>query len=112
MNIWLASWQTDAGSNSHDYHALLKGADCALAEAACERMGTTWWPEEEPVSSEGCYWQFTRGQVWLKSLFLLDGRQGKTLSDLGVFDEWTVSGTPDAPVICDNGGSRWEDHRN
>ena len=55
MNIWLVSYQEEAGSTSHEYHMLLSGQDFTLAEAACEWMGETWWPPERPVSSQGFY---------------------------------------------------------
>ncbi|MCX2202499.1 hypothetical protein LDO48_23175 [Pantoea agglomerans] len=111
MNIWLVSYQEEAGSGSHEYHLLLSGQDFTLAEAACEWMGETWWPPERPVSSQGCYWQFDRGSVWLKSIVLLDEREAQTLAGLRFLDEWTVSGSPDAPVICDRSDCRWEDYR-
>ncbi|OAD97812.1 hypothetical protein [Pantoea sp. OXWO6B1] len=110
MNSWLVSWQEEVGSTSHEYHMLLQGSDFALAEAACERMGENWWPPERPVCSQGCYWQFDRGSVWLKSIVLLDEREADTLTGLRFLDEWAVSGTPDAPVICDRCDCRWEDY--
>lgn len=111
MNIWLVSYQEEVGSTSHEYHMLLSGPDFTLAEAACERMGENWWPPERPVCSQGCYWQFDRGSVWLKSIVLLDEREAETLSGLRFLDEWRVSGLPDAPVICDRSDCRWEDYR-
>ncbi|MEN4936315.1 hypothetical protein [Pantoea agglomerans] len=71
----------------------------------------TWRPPERPVCSQSCYWQFDRFSVWLKSLLLLDAGMARDISVLGVFDEWVISGSPQAAVICDHGGSRWEDYR-
>ncbi|WP_228379716.1 hypothetical protein [Pantoea agglomerans] len=89
-------------STSHEYHMLLSRHDFKLAEAACERIGENWWPPECPVCSQGCYWQFDRGSVWLKSLLLPDAAMARDISALGVFDEWVISGSPQAPGICDH----------
>ncbi|MCW0976988.1 MULTISPECIES: hypothetical protein [Pantoea] len=80
MSGWLVSYQEEVGSTSHEYHMLLSGQDFTLAEAACEKMGENWWPPERPVCSQGCYWQFDRGCVWLKSIVLLDEREAETLT--------------------------------
>lgn len=71
-----------------------------LAETACERWGKPLWPPERPVCAQGCYWQFDRGSVWLKSIVLLDEHEAEMLAGLRFIDEWTVSGSPDAPIIC------------
>lgn len=111
MKAWLVSFQEESGSASHEYHMLLKGTDFKLAEAACELMGASWWHPERPFSTQGCYWQFDRGSAWLKSLVLLNEREGDTLIGLRFLDEWRVMGTPDAPLICDRSGNHWEDYR-
>lgn len=111
MNVWLVSYQEEVGSTSHEYYMLLIGQDFTLAEAACERMSENWWPPERPVCSQGCYWQFDRGSIWLKSIVLLDECEAETLAGLRFLDEWRVSSSPDAPVICDGSDCRWEDYR-
>ncbi|WP_261642976.1 hypothetical protein [Erwinia mallotivora] len=111
MNVWLVSYQEECGGSSHDCHMLLRGADLPLAEAACDRMGRAWWYPERPVSVQGCYWQFSRGAVWLNVIVQLTGQQEKTLSGLGFLDCWQVTGTPDMPVISDRHGNCWEAHR-
>ncbi|MDE8559213.1 hypothetical protein [Pantoea vagans] len=90
---------------------LLSGQEFTLAEAACVRMGENWWPPERPVCSQDCYWQFDLGSVWLKSIVLPDEREAETLAGLQFPDEWTVSGSPDTPAICDRSNCRWEDYR-
>lgn len=90
---------------------LLSGQDFKLAEAACERMCETRWPPECPVCLQGCDWQFDRGSIWLESTVLHDDREAETLGGLRFLDEWIVSGSSQAPVICDREGNRWEDYR-
>lgn len=90
MNVWLVSYQEEVGSTSHEYYMLLIGQDFTLAEAACERMSENWWPPERPVCSQGCYWQFDRGSIWLKSIVLLDECEAETLAGLRFLDEWRV----------------------
>jgi len=58
--------------------------------------GETWRPPERPVCSQSCYWQFDRFSVWLKNLLLLDAGMARDISVLSVFDEWVISGSPQA----------------
>ena len=111
MNTWLASFQEESGSALHEYHMLLKGASLPLAEAACNQLGEAWWYPERPFATQGCYWQFDRGCAWLNSIVLLDERQAGLLSALRFLDEWVVTGTPDAPLVSDPAGNRWQDCR-
>lgn len=111
MNVWLISYQEEAGSTSHEYHMLLRGKDFPQAETACELIGEYWWPPERPVCSQGCYWQFDRGSVWLKSIVLLDEMEAEILTGLRFLDEWWASGSTNAPLICDREGNHWKDYR-
>jgi len=56
-------------------------------------------------------YQEETGSIWLKSIVLLQESEAETLAGLRFPDEWQVSGSPDAPVICDRSDCRWEDYR-
>ena len=112
MNTWLVSFQVQDGSVSYEHTVLLQGTDLALAEAACGCMGTTWWRGAHPVGSEGCYWTYQQGSVWLSIITLLSDTETETLSGLKFLDMWYVTGTPDAPEVRDVQDNRWQDFRN
>ncbi|QKJ89342.1 hypothetical protein PMPD1_4444 (plasmid) [Paramixta manurensis] len=109
MNSWLISFQTDRAGRDADVHLLLPGEAFTLAEAACDRMGATWWPDGGPPDTQGCYWRWPQGTVWLNRITLLSEREAADLNGLNFLEAWTVEGTRHAPVIRDAGGTAWED---
>ncbi|MBP2200548.1 hypothetical protein [Pantoea cypripedii] len=110
MKTWLISFQTEWRSACSEEHLLIRSADAQMTEAGCTHMGRTWW-KAEPCESEGCYWRFGGNDVWLKAIVLLSDAQAQTLTGLRFLDEWTVTGTPDAPVVRERNGNHWQDFR-
>ncbi|WP_313052641.1 hypothetical protein [Pantoea piersonii] len=65
MKTWLASFQVERGGECFDVHFLLQAESEIMAEAGCGYMGQAWWPGGA-LESEGCYWRYRCGDVWLK----------------------------------------------
>jgi len=110
MKTWLASFQVERGGECFDVHFLLQAESEIMAEAGCGYMGQAWWPGGA-LESEGCYWRYRCGDVWLKLVWPLGDAETALFNTPGFLDTWSVSGQPAAPEVCDLSGERWKDFR-
>lgn len=110
MKTWLASFQVDLAGECFDVNYLIQAGSEIMAEACCRCMGQNWWPAGV-LKSNGCYWQYRNGDVWLKQLWPLCDAQAVLFNAPGFLDTWKVSGDADAPLICDLGGAFWQEFR-
>ena len=111
MNIWLVTFQVEKDGVEYEHHLLLRGADLPVAQAACEFMGETWWRGARPICSQGCYWTYLYGSVWLSAITLLGDAEAQTLSGLKFLEAWCVTGTATALTVRDEQDNQWEDFR-
>ncbi|WP_313685161.1 hypothetical protein [Pantoea sp.] len=110
MDTWLVSFQAEWQGACSEEHVLIRSQNLLLAEAGCMHMGRTWW-KGDACESEGYSWRFGGNDVWLKSIILLSDAESETLSGLRFLDYWTVTGTPDSPVVRDRNDNHWLDFR-
>lgn len=108
MNTWLVGFAVEiAGTEMMVYH-LIAATALEGAEAGVIAMGRTWWPALKGEDN-GHRWEYPQGVVWFNSIVLLDDLENTILCGLKFLDTWTVSGTSDAPVLCDEWGNDWRD---
>ncbi|EJF0242741.1 hypothetical protein M6B04_004670 [Salmonella enterica subsp. enterica serovar Liverpool] len=108
MNTWLAGLSVEVDGTEMMVHHLITATDLEHAESGIMEMGRTWWPELKREDDRHC-WEYPGGVVWFNSITLLDDVENSILRGLKFLDAWTVTGTPDAPVLRDEWGNDWRD---
>ncbi|EJR7832697.1 TPA: hypothetical protein H2W97_004020 [Salmonella enterica] len=108
MNTWLAGLGVEVDGTEMMVHHLITATDLEHAESGIMEMGRTWWPELKREDDRH-RWEYPGGVVWFNSITLLDDVENSILRGLKFLDAWTVTGTPDAPVLRDEWGNDWRD---
>ncbi|EPN6628530.1 hypothetical protein ACT2SA_003960 [Raoultella ornithinolytica] len=108
MNTWLAGLSVELEGTEMIVHHLITATDLEQAESAIMEMGRTWWPALK-LEDDRHRWEYPQGVVWFNSIILLEDMENSILRGLKFLDAWTVTGMPDAPLLCDEWGNDWRD---
>lgn len=108
MNTWLAGLSVEVEGTEMIVHRLITATDQEQAESAIMKMGRTWWLALKREDDRH-RWEYPQGVVWFNSIILLEDVENSILRGLKFLDAWTVTGMPDAPLLCDEWGNDWRD---
>ncbi|EJI4859022.1 hypothetical protein RTS15_005238 [Salmonella enterica] len=108
LNTWLVGLSVEVDGTEMMVYYLVSATGLEHAEAGVMEMGRTWWPTLKREDDRH-RWEYPGGVVWFNSIILLDDLETSILRGLKFLDAWTVTGAPDAPVLCDEWGDDWRD---